>query len=1000
MFLINSSLQAKNNGMIYQLPSSEYNALVSLYGSAGGSGWTQASGWLNGSATAWFGVTVTGVGYDTNGNAVTPGHVVYLKLPNNHVTGSIPTTISALAWTQVLDFDTNSTSGDLSLFGTMDHMQQLRFYQNHITGDISLLQNFPNLVDADLGLTQVTGNISAMSASGALKQFSALDTAVTGNLSSLSGLTNLATLYLNSSAVSGNLSSISNLRYLQGLDLGYTQVAGSLHSISGLAELQILNLSGDPQLVGDLSYLEGLSKLQSLNFHASDVTGDLSSIEPLQNLTNLDLFNDLATGFLVGGDIGSISALTQLSTLDIHGNGITGDFSAVSGMAALAYLDFYGNGVSGDLSDLEAPNLYHLDLNGNSITGVLGDLSSPNLNYLDLSGNQITGNISKLAGLSQLYYLDLSGDGVSGSLTSISGLNQLENLYLSANAISGDLSALAGLHFLNDLDVSTNNLTGDLSGIAELDLQSFNGSGNDLTGDLTPLANLTDLQYLSAALNNLNGSLSSLANLTNLWFLNLSGNSLSQTLDPLTNLTSLQNLDLSTNNFTGDMSAVDDLYNLTALNLSQNEITGVIPTDLGDFAALSSIDLSHNMLTGTVPPSLGDMLSPSYIDLGENYLSGVVPNNLTNFSTANSLTFLGLANNDLIGPFPDLLGFTGFLEITNNWLDSPDQNISLMLAAGQQVDYLPQGMGIDISYPANQPTTADFFAIRNQGYHYAIVGGWGGNSINLNAQLQLQNASEAGLLTAGYCLLNLNSASPTFYDGARQVRNALAAFGPQAANLGFLALDVEIVSSNSQLLSAGLKAIPPDPMAQSQALIVISNAARQVAAVGLPLIIYSNSNSWWTITGDDDEAFPGVALWEYKIITNQFGHPSGTAYDITMPPISYGAWTGRAGKQFLQNVSVATANGTIPADLDIFQHSAFGLLPNPNYQPLNLTASITFSASGQGSGGNKTGTITWTSSVLNLESTTSLNGLWTIVPNATSPFTFNFSDPVHFYRVR
>ena len=156
--------------------------------------------------------------------------------------------------------------------------------------------------------------------------------------------------------------------------------------------------------------------------------------------------------------------------------------------------------------------------------------------------------------------------------------------------------------------------------------------------------------------------------------------------------------------------------------------------------------------------------------------------------------------------------------------------------------------GIDISRSAGEPTLRDFETIKQQGYRFVIVAGWGGVNPNPHAQVQLSRARSSGLLTAGYCYLNFAST----LDGGRQVREALAAFGAEAANLGFLAIDVETSARNQ--LSPGLRLDPPDASAQQQAVDRIDEAVRQVEEAGLRAVIYAKKSDWQRITGDT----PGV----------------------------------------------------------------------------------------------------------------------------------------------
>ena len=77
LFLALPSAKAVNNGMIYQIPTSEYNALVDFFNTV--TGYSGCTGWLNPNATQWQFVTVSGTKYDTNGNVLVQGHVVSLN---------------------------------------------------------------------------------------------------------------------------------------------------------------------------------------------------------------------------------------------------------------------------------------------------------------------------------------------------------------------------------------------------------------------------------------------------------------------------------------------------------------------------------------------------------------------------------------------------------------------------------------------------------------------------------------------------------------------------------------------------------------------------------------------------------------------------------------------------------------------------------------------------------------------------------------------------------
>src|SRR6187551_1628237 len=60
-------------------------ALVDLYNATSGGQWTNKTNWLTGRLSTWFGVTVSA------------GRVTKLQLPNNKLSGTIPTSIGNLS---------------------------------------------------------------------------------------------------------------------------------------------------------------------------------------------------------------------------------------------------------------------------------------------------------------------------------------------------------------------------------------------------------------------------------------------------------------------------------------------------------------------------------------------------------------------------------------------------------------------------------------------------------------------------------------------------------------------------------------------------------------------------------------------------------------------------------------------------------------------------------------------------------------------------------------
>jgi len=226
------------------------------------------------------------------------------------------------------------------------------------------------------------------------------------------------------------------------------------------------------------------------------------------------------------------------------------------------------------------------------------------------------------------------------------------------------------------------------------------------------------------------------------------------------------------------------------------------------------------------------------------------------------------------------------------------------------------GRGIDISPSAGEPTLQDFESIKQQGYRFVIVNGWGGVNRNRHARIQLSRAQSAGLLTAGYCYLNF--ASPL--DGASQIREALAAFGPEGAHLGFIAIDIETSARNQ--LPPGLRQDPPDPLAQQKALFRITEAVQQIQEMSLRTVIYAKKSDWQRITGDTEQ-FKDLPLWNPRTA----GGDDLAQPDLERPGDTFGGWKRRVGKQY--ELDTVLNDPQIKVDLNVFDLSAF-FRRNPN----------------------------------------------------------------------
>ena len=322
----------------------------------------------------------------------------------------------------------------------------------------------------------------------------------------------------------------------------------------------VTDAASNPGLVSDCAVLlasrDTLAGSATLNWSADLAVEDWDGVTvggSPRRVTRLILFRKQLTGEIPA----ELGGLTNLQTLDLHGNRLTGE-------------------IPGELGDLI--NLQTLWLSVNQLTGSisaeLGDLT--NLEELDLSGNQLTGPIpSELGDLTSLEGLYLIENQLTGPIPSeLGSLTSLEGLYLSYNQLTGPIpSELGGLTNLEALDLRRNQLTGPIP---------------------SELGNLSNLQWLYLSYNQLTGPIPS----------------------ELGGLTSLEWLYLSDNQLTGPIpSELGNLSNLQWLYLSGNQLTGCVPDGLRDVQTNDFGELGLGFCEGA--PPVGDPLVARY-DANDN----------------------------------------------------------------------------------------------------------------------------------------------------------------------------------------------------------------------------------------------------------------------------------------------------------------------------------------------------------------------------------------------
>ncbi|MXX70278.1 MAG: hypothetical protein F4Y73_00155 [Gemmatimonadetes bacterium] len=576
-----------NDGMTEPLPETvaaarDRAAIEALYNATEGPEWVQRDNWLTDAPLSdWHGVVTDSA-----------GRIVWLTLPGNGLTGTLPPELGDLTELQHLWLSDNELRGPIpTRLGDLTQLAGLYLQDNRLTGFIpeSLLE-LEHLRALDFGGNQglcIPGTAAFTEWAAGVSQVIGLNCAGADRmaLEELFEATG-GSGWINSNgwlgdAVLDEWSGVEtdSIGQVSTLDLGENGFSGML-----------------PEVVGELSALRRL-----------DVGGNRLTGELPRSLTELPLevFRYADTQLCVPHD----SEFQEwLRTVDEH-DGTGTNCTPESEREALIALYTSTNGPNWTRNDnwmTNAPigewlgvttdrsgHVTHLSLGYNAVQGAipsaLGDL--PHLRVLELSGNYgLTGPIPpEFFGLSELQELHMFRVGLAGGLPpEIGRLTGLTSLSLRYSGLAGPLPAELGrLVNLEYLDIGDNDLSGpiprelgSLSNLALLRLQN-----NELTGGIpVELGNLISLEYLYMQRNQLTGHIPrELGNLVNLKVLWLSRNALTGTIPP----------------------AMASMRSLERLYMYGNDLDGPLPPELGGLTALKDLWLGSNAgLSGPIPASL------------------------------------------------------------------------------------------------------------------------------------------------------------------------------------------------------------------------------------------------------------------------------------------------------------------------------------------------------------------------------------------------------------
>ncbi|XP_041014691.1 tyrosine-sulfated glycopeptide receptor 1 [Juglans microcarpa x Juglans regia] len=300
-----------------------------------------------------------------------------------------------------------------------------------------------------------------------------------------------------------------------------------------------------------------------------------------------------------------------------------------------------------------------------------GDLR---VTHLLLPSRALAGTISpSITNLSYLTHLNLSRNSLMGSVPSglFSSPIQLRILDLSYNRLSGEFASSSSSFSsgaFQVLDLSSNRFYGAIPSaffnlaVAADTLTSFNVSNNSFTGSIPTStfgvsnSSRNSVRFLDFSSNEFSGQIVRGLGLCSVLKIFRAGyNDLSGPLPPdIYDAAALEEISIPANNLSGTIGdGILRLTNLKILELYSNQLQGPIPRDIGKLSNMEHLLLHINKLTGSLPPSLSDCINLITLNLRVNQLVGNIA--AFDFSPLVSLNTLDLGNNQFTGNFPPSL---------------------------------------------------------------------------------------------------------------------------------------------------------------------------------------------------------------------------------------------------------------------------------------------------------------------------------------------------------
>lgn len=225
----------------------EREALIALYKATGGDNWINNENWCSDKPLSeWYGITLGET-----------GHVKFISLDSNNLTGTLPEEIGNLNELEDLRISFNQLEGILpKSFWYLNKLKYFECYNNKIEGEIpEEIGDMKNLEQFRINENQFSGTLPK----------------------SIEKLQSLTYFSIGSNNINGEIpEEIGNLQNLEYLDLSYNDFSGTLpESIGNLNKLTNLFVSGN-KLEGFLpEFLKNLKEIRFLELKENNFKGNI-----------------------------------------------------------------------------------------------------------------------------------------------------------------------------------------------------------------------------------------------------------------------------------------------------------------------------------------------------------------------------------------------------------------------------------------------------------------------------------------------------------------------------------------------------------------------------------------------------------------------------------------------------------------------------------------------------------------------------------------------------